>query len=268
MYVGVPLRRPLLPESGRIAYKGRCLLLQDIMGTSDQFKVGPAFRLPGSAPFWLWIYGELMLCTKLEPGTLQVDGVPAKLLTVARAPSPTGTDPRWGAFPREHKAGAPVTLSQLKGPYVHAKMILVDDIFAAVGSANLNRRGFFHDGEIQVFAVPEQLRAAPENPALALRTALWAEHLGIPPAMGASLLADPIAAYEYFRRSRYQGNRSTPVNAINERPFLGGDVGDSVSSALKTLAQASIIGFMDDIWNTFSDPTTSGDPHPFEGPFQ
>ncbi len=61
---------------------------------------------------------------------------------------------------------------------------MVDDVFVGIGSCNTNRRGFFHDGEITAFAVPEQLKAARENPALNLRTALWAEHLGIPPAMG------------------------------------------------------------------------------------
>jgi hypothetical protein len=82
------------------------------------------------------------------------------------------------------------------------------------------------------------------------------------------LLADPIAGYEYFRRSRYQGNRSAPVKAINERPVLGGAVGGTVFSAFKNLLGASAILVLDDVWNTLSDPTTTGDPDPTAGPFE
>ena len=111
--------------------------------------------------------------------------------------------------------------------------------------------------------MPEQLKAAPDNPALALRTALWAEHLGIPPVMGASLLGDPIAAFEYFRRSRYQGNRSALAEGINERPELGGDV---ISDTFKSVLQIATFPFMDAVWNTFIDPSTTADPDPTSGP--
>ena len=84
---------------------------------------------------------------------------------------------------------------------------MVDDVFVAIGSCNWNRRGFYHDGEVDAFAIPDRLKAAADNPALLLRTALWAEHLGLSPLMGRSLLADPVEAYELFRRSRYAGNR-------------------------------------------------------------
>jgi hypothetical protein len=88
--------------------------------------------------------------------------------------------------------------------------MMVDDVFVGIGSMNLNRRGFYHDGEMVASALSAKLTAARDNPARKLRVALWAEHLGIDPAMGDALLGDPMAAFELFRRSRYQGNRFTP----------------------------------------------------------
>jgi phosphatidylserine/phosphatidylglycerophosphate/cardiolipin synthase-like enzyme len=56
--------------------------------------------------------------------------------------------------------------------YVHAKVAIVDDIWATVGSANLNNRGMLNDVEMNVATL---------DPALAygLRLLLWAEHLGL-----------------------------------------------------------------------------------------
>jgi phosphatidylserine/phosphatidylglycerophosphate/cardiolipin synthase-like enzyme len=56
--------------------------------------------------------------------------------------------------------------------YVHAKVSIVDDEWFSVGSANLNRRGFATDAEMNVQSIdPEVARS--------LRVRLWAEHLGI-----------------------------------------------------------------------------------------
>lgn len=262
LFVGVPLRRPLLPDPGVVASKGRATLLEDIAaGAPGPLLVGPEARVPKTPPFWLWIYGELMLCTQAVNAT-DAQGLPAKRLTVVRVGP-------WRARPRTHTRGAPVTFSQLKGPFVHAKVIMVDDVFVGIGSTNLTRRAFFHEGEIHAFAVPEALRAAADNPALALRTALWAEHLGLPPSLGAALLADPLAAFEYFRRPMLGGNRSTPVEDINERPHMGGAFDeDSALSAVKNLLSLSAVGLLEPFWNTFSDSTTNLDPRPLSGPFE
>lgn len=57
--------------------------------------------------------------------------------------------------------------------YVHAKVMIVDDEWFTVGSANLNLRGLTSDSEMNV-----QVR----DPAVArdLRVRLWAEHLAMP----------------------------------------------------------------------------------------
>ncbi|HEX5546536.1 MAG TPA: phospholipase D family protein [Ktedonobacterales bacterium] len=57
--------------------------------------------------------------------------------------------------------------------YVHAKIGIVDDQWAIVGSANLNSRGMSHDAEMCV-AIEQQTLAS------GLRRILWAEHTGAP----------------------------------------------------------------------------------------
>ena len=56
--------------------------------------------------------------------------------------------------------------------YVHAKVGIVDDQWATIGSANLNSRGMSHDAELNVAVL---------DPAFArgLRLSLWGEHVGM-----------------------------------------------------------------------------------------
>jgi hypothetical protein len=150
---------------------------------------------------------------------------------------------------------------------VHTKAIMVDDVFVGIGSCNTNRRGFFHDGEITAFAVPERLKASRDNPALGLRTALWAEHLGIPPAMGRALLADPIAAFELFRRLTLNGNRVSTFDALGVTPELGFP---SESASWKRMLAIIGLQVAEDlvpyVWNVFTDPTTATELNPAVGP--
>lgn len=266
MIVGAPLRRPVLAHPGRVAAKGRLQLMAAIDGSGGdtQLTLGPRARLPKDLPFWLWVQGEQMLAVE-KRDDLAVDEVPARNYLVRRC---SGAEPMWGARPRAHAKGAPVTLSQATGIYVHTKAMMVDDVFVGIGSCNTNRRGFFHDGEITAFAVPERLKAARDNPALALRTALWAEHLGIPPAMGRALLADPVAAFELFRRPVVAGNRLSGFDALGIKPELG--FPSDKGMWLKLLAAWGLsineALLMPYLWNGFIDPTTATDPDPEEGP--
>ncbi|HEY7124264.1 MAG TPA: phospholipase D family protein [Ktedonobacterales bacterium] len=56
--------------------------------------------------------------------------------------------------------------------YVHAKVGLVDDQWATVGSANLNSRSLSHDAELNLAVLDNAF-------ARGLRLSLWAEHLGL-----------------------------------------------------------------------------------------
>jgi hypothetical protein len=274
MVVGVPYRRPTLPAAERTASIGRASLLEEVTSnTQSTIFVGPQKRVPMSAPYFFWVDGELMYATKARKVN-SPSGQPSVELDVLRG-SFHGTQDPFCPTPRTHKIGAPVTFAPPKDIFVHAKLLMVDDIFVAIGSCNWNRRGFFHDGEADVFAIPDRLKAGHDNPALKLRTALWAEHLGLTPEMGHSLLADPVEAFELFHRSRYQGNRFSQY-----REYLGprGDlealndfeifqlIPESLKLTLIAAANSFVLTQINNIYNTLSDPTTAADPNPTEGP--
>ncbi|HLZ22104.1 MAG TPA: phospholipase D-like domain-containing protein [Ktedonobacterales bacterium] len=63
-------------------------------------------------------------------------------------------------------------LMRYRPVYVHAKVGIVDDTWATVGSANLNSRGMSHDAELNISVLDDEF-------ARSLRLALWAEHLGL-----------------------------------------------------------------------------------------
>jgi phosphatidylserine/phosphatidylglycerophosphate/cardiolipin synthase-like enzyme len=86
--------------------------------------------------------------------------------------------------------------------YVHAKVMIVDDLYMAVGSANLNHRSHSNDTELQLGLYDESLAdgvmAGQPHPVgeriRQLRQELWAEHLGMDPKD----LIDPIESVRKF----------------------------------------------------------------------
>jgi phosphatidylserine/phosphatidylglycerophosphate/cardiolipin synthase-like enzyme len=101
----------------------------------------------------------------------------------------------------ENIAGVPV--------YVHAKISVIDDVWASVGSDNFNRRSWSHDSEIACAVVdatrdsrdpidPAGLGDGARKFARDLRLELWREHLGRADGDDADLL-DPAAAAAKFR---------------------------------------------------------------------
>ncbi len=265
--IGAPIRRPILPSPGGLTHEGRCILYAAASALDEFMKIGPKARLPKSLPFWAWINGELMLATQLTDEGEIVDGHPVVKLRVIRGA--VGVNARWGATTREHPKGSAVTCSQLRGIFVHDKAMMVDDIHVYIGSGNINRRGFFQDGEIGVFTVPEQLKAAPDNPARMLRTDIWAEQLNLPPSMGAALLQDPIAAFELFRRHFYGGNRFVPLSLfdLNDDADLQFSINSNLlMNALVNIGMGWFTSVREKIYNSFVDPTTIDDPQPTPGP--
>lgn len=91
---------------------------------------------------------------------------------------------RVGIYDIENEVGNPI--------YVHAKICVIDDVWATVGSDNLNRRSWTHDSELSCAVIDRELDdRIPQDPgglgdnarkfARSLRLALWAEHLGRSP---------------------------------------------------------------------------------------
>jgi phosphatidylserine/phosphatidylglycerophosphate/cardiolipin synthase-like enzyme len=120
---------------------------------------------------------------------------------VMRACADAGGE-RFAVYDVENHQGTPV--------YVHAKVVVVDDVWAMVGSDNLNRRSWSHDSELSIAVLDAELDTRePRDPAgrgdgartfaRDLRLRLWREHLDRHAADTTDLL-DPREAFAAFRR--------------------------------------------------------------------
>ena len=124
---------------------------------------------------------------------------------MVRACAAAGGD-RFAVYDLENHQGTPV--------YVHAKIVVVDDVWAMVGSDNLNRRSWSHDSELSIGVLDaEPDPREPLDPAglgdgarvfaRDLRLRLSREHLDRDPDDVADLL-DPRDAFAAFRRQAQQ----------------------------------------------------------------
>ena len=110
---------------------------------------------------------------------------------------------RVAVYDLENERGTPI--------YVHAKVCVIDDVWAAVGSDNMNRRSWTHDAELSA-AVLDETRDTrePRDPAglgdgarvfaRELRLRLWREHLGRGQGQDGDLL-DPVQGFDAWRRT-------------------------------------------------------------------
>ena len=97
---------------------------------------------------------------------------------------------RVAVYDVENHAGTPV--------YVHAKVCIIDDTWATVGSGNINRRSWTHDTELSCAVLGQALGG--ECFAQRLRLTLAREHLDRAEGDDAGL-RDPHGAFEAFARS-------------------------------------------------------------------
>ena len=134
-----------------------------------------------------------------------------------------------GTRPRKHGKGAAATVVDLAGIYVHAKIMIVDDVFVGIGSANLNRRGLYHDGEINAFSVPQQLKTAPAIRSAALRRRLWAEMLDLPQATRRAAARGPACCRPPVRPLAVSGNRFVDLDAFPTNLMFDATSGDGLA---------------------------------------
>ncbi|MFC1406340.1 MULTISPECIES: phospholipase D family protein [Streptacidiphilus] len=112
---------------------------------------------------------------------------------------------RFAVYGVENHAGTPV--------YVHAKVCVIDDVWAAVGSDNVNRRSWTHDSELSCAVLdstpdpreptdPGGLGDGARVYARDLRLTLAREHLDLPLGdQRSDLLCDPELAFRAFADS-------------------------------------------------------------------
>jgi phosphatidylserine/phosphatidylglycerophosphate/cardiolipin synthase-like enzyme len=127
---------------------------------------------------------------------------------------------RFAVYDLENHAGTAV--------YVHAKVVVVDDVWAMVGSDNLNRRSWTHDSELSIGVLdvtrdsreprdPAGLGDGARTFARDLRLQLCCEHLDRDPDDVADLL-DPANVCAAFRRQADQLAAWHAGGGIGARP--------------------------------------------------
>ncbi|HVQ52862.1 MAG TPA: phospholipase D-like domain-containing protein, partial [Mycobacterium sp.] len=82
--------------------------------------------------------------------------------------------------------------------YVHSKLVIADDTWFTIGSANLTRRSWTFDSEINVACIDERLRRGGHQSARQLRVDLLAEHLQLLP-VETPLIDDPRDAFRIVK---------------------------------------------------------------------
>jgi phosphatidylserine/phosphatidylglycerophosphate/cardiolipin synthase-like enzyme len=150
----------------------------------------------------------------------------------------------------ENSAGTPI--------YVHAKVCIVDDLWASIGSDNVNRRSWTHDSELCCAVIDET--ADPRAPrsidkyghgarqfARNLRLELAREHLGRRPDDDADLV-DPITAFSTF---------AATARALSEW-VAGGRIGPRPPGQLRPYAtpqlSRSVLLWADPLYRVVADP--------------
>ncbi len=117
---------------------------------------------------------------------------------------------RVAAYGIENRAGTPV--------YVHAKVCVIDDTWASVGSDNFNRRSWTHDSELSCVVLDHDY-------ARSLRLALAAEHLdrldrvdeeGLEQVMADC--ADPVGLYDAYAACADRLDAWHAAGGVEERP--------------------------------------------------
>ncbi|GAA1766465.1 phospholipase D-like domain-containing protein [Nonomuraea bangladeshensis] len=103
---------------------------------------------------------------------------------------------RVAVYDLENHQGTPI--------YVHAKVCVVDDVWATIGSDNVNLRSWTYDSELSCAVLDEREDPRPPYGALRfardLRLTLMAEHLDLPDGERDEL-CDPAAAFAAFERA-------------------------------------------------------------------
>lgn len=266
--VGILRKRFSHSSTTRQSASGRLWLAEQLESASDIIEVSPPDRVPAT-PFWLTVDAEAMRAYQPVTGFSSP--------TSARLHVERGDDSRLfgatsGTGRKTHKQHGAVLAGHFPSVYVHTKMVLVDDAFASIGSANSNRRGYYSDGECTVFSLRENVSDG-NNWIRDLRIALWAEHLGVPDAYATAALRDPAAGIALFDRKFTVGSRFTTFDAqpyatdlslateFTESTSAMGGIG-LIGTFTAAMGAALVGSEADAIFDTVVDPSSFVDDFP------
>jgi phosphatidylserine/phosphatidylglycerophosphate/cardiolipin synthase-like enzyme len=261
--VGILRKRFSHTTTSRASASGRLWLAEDLVDTDDHVQLAPVPRVP-STPFWFSVGEEVVRAHSKVSGATTPEFVQ---LHVQRTEATRLFGHASGTARATHKKHAAVLAGSFPSIYVHSKLMLIDDAFASIGSANANRRGFYSDGECNVFALRESVTDG-DNWIRDLRVSLWAEHLGVPFGYAAVALRDPAAGLGLFSRKFTVGSRFTPFDAQPPATdlTLSTDFTDTTSALGGAAMVATFAGAIgaalagteaDDIFDTFVDPSSA-----------
>jgi phosphatidylserine/phosphatidylglycerophosphate/cardiolipin synthase-like enzyme len=108
--------------------------------------------------------------------------------------------------------------------YVHAKNMVVDDLWASIGSSNIGYRSLTYDTEINCDVVDGEIVRGVRRYVRNFRVELWRGHLRLGDG-GGPLLVDPRRGFEMLRAAA-KGNLARPhAIAPYDPTFIGDDLG-------------------------------------------
>jgi hypothetical protein len=123
--------------------------------------------------------------------------------------------------------------------------MIVDDIYAVIGSSNIGRRSMTYDSELDVAVVDADVVDGVCRFARDLRRSLWGEHLNLPP--GDRRIADPISGVAEWERQAAAGTfrvrRHVPGSPQDEQPLRWNQIYDPdgrCPSAVPRIAAAAL----------------------------
>lgn len=105
--------------------------------------------------------------------------------------------------------------------YVHAKTMIVDDVWTSIGSSNIGYRSMTYDSEINCDVVDGAIAGGARRFARDLRISLWAEHLRLG-SRGSPMLLDPRRGFEMLRGAA-EGDLARPHHVLLYDPNFFGE---------------------------------------------
>ena len=136
--------------------------------------------------------------------------------------------------------------------YVHAKLMIVDDVMLRVGSANLNNRSMGLDSECDLLLHPRPDAELQVKAIARIRSEMLGEHLGVPSSKVARLFRETGSLIDTVEQLRGDGRSLVPyvpppVDPVG-KALAGSEIADpaSADAPFEPMAQHRLLGGLRD----------------------